>query len=170
MTDEELKSKFPVEIKSLPERRVAFIRVIDAYRENRVLNAFERMVKWAKTEDLLENGTVFGMSLDDPQVTPAERYRYEVCLTIAESVQLKRGQEISEMNLPATDYAITRISGDIRIVATATEYLFNNWLLNSQFEPEHQPALEIFLDKNNVCNWEHFDLDLCVPVRPLRNI
>ncbi len=169
MSDEELESRFPVKIKTFPERRVAYIRVIDAYRDNRVLKAFERMEKWAKERSLFETGTFFGMSLDDPLVTPEEKYRYEICLTVAESVKFKPDPEISEMNLPASDYAVIRISGDIKIVATATEYLFNKWLINSSFEPEHQPALEIFLDKDNLCNWEHFDLDLCVPVRPLRS-
>ncbi|NNF00977.1 MAG: AraC family transcriptional regulator [Pyrinomonadaceae bacterium] len=170
MSDEELETRFPVEIRRFPERRVVFIRVIDAYGEDRVLRAFERLVKWAKEQEFFETGTFFGMSLDDPQVTPAEKYRYEVCLTVAGSARLDLDPEISEMTLPALDYAVTRVSGDIKIVATATEYLFNKWLINSRFEPEHQPALEIFLDKESVCNWEHFDLDLCVPVRPLRRI
>ena len=170
MTEDELKSKFPVTIKSFPERRVAFIRVIDAYRENRVLDAFARMVKWAKKSNLFETGTFFGMSLDDPHVTPAEKYRYEVCLTIPESAVIKPDPEISEMRMPALDYGVTRVSGDIKTVATATEYLFNKWLIDSSFEPEHQPGMEIFLDKNSVCNWDHFELDLCVPVRPFRSI
>ena len=170
MSDEELESTFPVEIKKFPERQVAFIRVIDAYEDNKVLKAFEKLVGWAKTNELYEKGKFFGMSLDDPLVTPAEKYRYEVCLTVDESAAFKSDEEISEMTLPATNYAVTRVSGDINIVATATEYLFNKWLINSSFEPEHQPALEIFLDKKNVCNWDHFDLDLCIPVKPLRHI
>ena len=36
---------------------------------------------------------------------------------------------------------------------------------NSVHEPEHAPALEIFLDKENVTDWSHFELELCLPVR-----
>lgn len=34
-------------------------------------------------------------------------------------------------------------------------------------EPEHAPALEIFLDKENAADWSHFDLELCLPIRRL---
>ncbi len=48
LTEEELKDKFPVEIRQFPERRIAYIRVMDAFREGVVLNVFADMVKWAK--------------------------------------------------------------------------------------------------------------------------
>ena len=168
MSDAELESNFPVKIKEFPERRVAFIRVIGAYEEGRVANAFDRMVKWAKEMDLFDTETIFGMSLDDPHVTPKDKYRYEACLTMPESVEFELDPEVSEMKMPECRYAVTRVSGDIKVVATATEFLFNKWLIKSPYEPEHQPAMEIFLDKANICNWDHFDLDLCVPVKPLR--
>jgi len=27
--------------------------------------------------------------------------------------------------------------------------------------------LEVFLDKENICNWDHFELELCIPVKAL---
>jgi len=52
-------------------------------------------------------------------------------------------------------------------VATATDYLIRGWLINSDYEPEHAPGLEIFLDKENAMDWSHFELELCIPVRKL---
>lgn len=167
MSDAKLKSSFPVEIKEFPERRVAFIRVIDAYRENSVADAFGLIVKWAKRKCLFQSETIFGMSIDDPMVTPKEKYRYEACITIPESLKLGHDEGLSEMTIPASKYAVAQVSGDIKIVATATEYLFNKWLFASNFEPEHLPALEVFLDKENISNWDHFELDLCIPIKPL---
>jgi hypothetical protein len=37
--------------------------------------------------------------------------------------------------------------------------------VHSQYEPEHAPALEIFLDKESALDWSHCDLELCLPVR-----
>lgn len=169
MSDEQLKARFPVQVREFPNRRVAFIRVIGAYQENRVLHVFEQLINWAKQMGLYESGSIFGMSLDDPTVTPQEKYRYEVCITIPESIQLPRDSDISVMNMPRCKYAVTRVSGDMRLAATATNYLFKNWLINSSYEPEHQHGLEIFLDKENACNWNHFDLDLCIPVKSLQH-
>ena len=40
-----------------------------------------------------------------------------------------------------------------------------DWLINSAREPEHAPALEVFLDKESATDWSHFELELCLPVR-----
>ena len=167
MTLEEKKSKFPITLKKLPERRVAYIRVIDSYKEGVVIKAFDRLISWAKQHELFEEAQFFGMSLDDPMVTPQEKYRYEACMTIPMSIPIVQHPEIGTMLLPACQYATTQVSGDIKIVATATSYLFNDWLINSSYEPEHQYGLELFLDKQNICNWKHFELELCLPVKAL---
>jgi AraC family transcriptional regulator len=168
MTYKQLKKKFPVAIKEFPQRKVAYIRVTDAYQENRVLNTFEKMVKWAKVMGIYNSETIFGMSLNDPTITPKDKYCYEVCITIPSSINIDKELHISTMTMPKCNYAITRVSGDLKIVATATSYLYNHWLINSSYEPEHQHGLEIFLDKDNVCNWNHFDLDICVPIKKLQ--
>lgn len=167
MSNEQLRENFPVKIKEITERRIALIRVIGAYQENLVLNAFKQMVKWAKKMNLYNTETIFGMSLDDPMVTPQDKYRYEVCLTIPSSFKINDDLDMHIMTIPKCNYAYTRVSGNLKVVATATSYLFNNWLINSRYEPEHQHALEIYLDKDNVCNWNHFDLDICIPIKPL---
>ena len=168
MSEEELKTSFPVEIRNLPKRRVAYIRVLDSYREGVVLNAFEDIIKWAKKMNLFYSEKIFGMSIDDPMVTPKEKYRYEVCITIPEKFTVDAGNYMETTILPKCKYAVATVSGNFNLVATATHYLFNNWLINSSFEPDHQPGLEIFLDKENICNWDHFDLELCIPIKNIK--
>jgi AraC family transcriptional regulator len=168
MSDEELKANFPVEIREFPERRVAYIRVVDSYKEGVVLKAFEDMVTWAKKMSLFDSEKIFGMSIDDPMVTPKEKYRYEVCITLPEKFKVDPGNNIETTVLPKCKYAVAAVSGDFNRVATATHYLFNTWLINSTFEPEHQHGLEIFLDKEKICDWNSFDLELCIPVKSLK--
>lgn len=168
LSEEELKAKFPVTIKELPKRRIVYIRLTDSYREGVVLNAFEDIINWAKKMSLFQSETIFGMSIDDPMITPKEKYRYEVCITIPEKLKVGSIDNIETTFLPKCKYATTTVSGNFNLVATGINYLFNNWLINSSFEPEHQPGLEIFLDRENVCNWNHFDLELCIPVKKIR--
>jgi AraC family transcriptional regulator len=169
LNDEELERNFPVEIRDLPQRRIAYIRVTDSYREGVVLSAFEEIVHWAKKMNLYDSETIFGMSIDDPMVTPKEKYRYEVCITLPEKFKMGSGDTLDTTVLPKCKYAVVTVSGAFNFVATATNYLFNHWLINSAFEPEHQHGLEIFLDKKNICNWNHFDLELCVPVKHIKS-
>lgn len=169
MTEEELQSQFPVTIRKFPERRVAYIRVLDSYREGVVLEAYAKLIEWAKANNLFETETIFGMSIDDPMVTPKEKYRYEVCITIPMEFEIKGDNSIETTTLENCHYAVATVSGEFSIVATAINYLFNGWLINSSYEPDHQPGLEIFLDKENICNWDHFDLELCIPVKTIKS-
>lgn len=169
MTLEEKQKCFPVTIKELPKRKVAYIRVIDSYREGVVLEAFEKLISWAKANNLYSNGQFFGMSLDDPMVTPKSKYRYEACLLVPNDIEPKKEAAIEYMYLPKCKYASTMVHGDIKQVATATSYLFNEWLISSVYEPEHLHGLEYFLDQNNICNWEYFNLELFIPIKSLKN-
>jgi AraC family transcriptional regulator len=165
MSAAEMKAAFPVRFIDLPARRIAYIRVIDAFDMDRVLAAFKAMIAWAKSQAIFSRGILFGMTVDDPDVTPRHLIRYEVCLASDSPFECADG--MSKMKLPATRYAVTRVSGDIRRVATAWDYLIRRWLINSAYEPEHAPALEIFLDKERATDWSHFELELCLPIRKL---
>ncbi|HVN21986.1 MAG TPA: AraC family transcriptional regulator [Dongiaceae bacterium] len=163
MSAEEKKAAFPVRLIDLPERQVAYIRVTNAFELDRVLAALKRLIEWAKSQNIFSQGTLFGMTVDDPHVTPQHLYRYEVCL--ASSLPFECMEGVSKLKMPAMRYAAITVSGDIHKVATAWDYLYREWLIHSAYEPEHAPALEVFLDKESALDWSHFDLDLCLPVR-----
>lgn len=166
---DELEQRFPVYIKQLPERRIAYLRVSDAFREGVVIAAFAKLVDWARQVELFESEVIFGMSKDDPEVTPKEKYAYEACITLPAGFEITRENPVQTMTLPACKYAFTKASGDINLVAAAINYLFDNWLINSDYECETQPGLELFLDKEKVCDWSHFDLEIGIPVKRVSN-
>jgi len=163
MSAEEKRAAFPVRLIDIPERQVAYIRVKNAFEMDRVLAAVKTMIEWAKSQDIFSQGILFGMSVDDPHVTPKHLYRYEVCLASSFPFQCREG--MSKLKMPAMRYAAIAVSGDIDKVATAWDYLYRDWLINSAYEPEHAPALEVFLDKESATDWSHFELELCLPIR-----
>ena len=163
MSAEEKRAAFPVRLIDIPERQVAYIRVTYAFEMERVLAAVKTMTEWAKSQNIFSQGILFGISVDDPHVTPKHLYRYEVCL--ASSFPFKCRDGMSKLKMPAMRYAVIKVSGDIHKVATAWDYLYRDWLINSAYEPEHAPALEVFLDKESATDWSHFELELCLPVR-----
>jgi len=99
MTDEEKKVAFPVEIRKFPAWNVAYIRVSNSFEGDRVLKAFEKMIEWLKSEKIDDKGTLFGMSIDDPTVTPKHLFRYEVCF--ASDVPFHCADGISKMKIPS---------------------------------------------------------------------
>ena len=164
---EEKQSKFPIAIKELPSRKVAYIRVVDSFKEGTVIKAFEDLIDWTKDKNLFSEAQFFGMSLDDPMVTPQDKYRYEACVIVPSDYESSNQDEIQLLELPPCTYATTKVYGDIMQVATAISYMYNDWLISSNYEPEHQYGLEYFLDKQEICNWKNFDLELYIPIKPL---
>lgn len=169
MNESELKDQFPVKIKEFPERRIAYIRVFDSYKEGVVIKAFQDLIEWSKAMHLFDSESIFGMSIDDPTVTPKEKYRYEVCITIPKDLKVE-SQQIQTLVLPRCKYATSSVAGSFNLIATAIKYLFNDWLINSDYEPEHQAGLEIFNDKKNILDWSYLDLDLCIPIKDIQLI
>jgi AraC family transcriptional regulator len=163
MTAAEKKAAFPVHLVDRPAMEVAYIRVNNAFDMPKVLAALKTMIDWAKSQNIFSQGTLFGMTTDDPHVTPKHLYRYEICFASQAPFRLAPG--MSKLKMPAMRYSVVKVSGDLHKVATAWDYLYRDWLIHSAFEPEHAPALEIFLDKENALDWSHCDLDLCLPVR-----
>jgi AraC family transcriptional regulator len=168
MSPEKKQAAFLVEIREFPAWDVAYIRVTNAYEKGKVLKAFAKMIDWLKSENIYDQGTLFGMAIDDPEVTPKHLYRYEVCF--ATDAKFNCADGISKMKIPSRTYGVTRVSGDIKLVATAWDYLLNRWLINSDFEPDNAPGFEIFMDKDKALDWSYFDLDLAFPVKKMNGI
>ena len=111
MSAEEKKAAFPVRLIDIPERQVAYIRVTNAFAMEKVLAALKTVIEWAKSQDIFSQGTLFGMTVDDPHVTPARLYRYEVCLASSLPFQCMKG--MSKLKIPAMRYAAIKVSGDL---------------------------------------------------------
>jgi AraC family transcriptional regulator len=165
MSAEEKRAAFPVRIVDLPERQIAYIRVTNAFEMDRVVDAIATVIDWARGQGIYADGTLFGMTMDDPDVTPAHLYRYEVCL--ASTAPFECAEGMSRLTLPAMRYAVTSVSGDLRMVATAWDYLIREWLINSDWEPAPAPALEIFRNKDGATDWSYFELAGCFPIQTL---
>src|SRR5438094_1611859 len=110
MSAEEKRTAFPVRLIDVPERQVAYIRVTNAFEMDSVLAALKTMIEWAKSQNIFSQGILFGMSVDDPHVTPKHLYRYEVCLASSFPFECMVG--MSKLKMPSLRYAATRFSVD----------------------------------------------------------
>ena len=46
------------------------------------------------------------------------------------------------MSIPKSKYAITKVSGTVEDVINSWKFLYDNWLINSNYEPNHLFAFE----------------------------
>lgn len=158
---------FEVRVAQRPALRIAYVRIYDSFQPEKLPDALETLAGWASKRGLLEQGRWIGMSQDDPEITPLDKYRYDLCLTIPEGV---RGEgEVGVRTLAPSLDAVLPVRGDLWEVDRAWNYLFKNWLPRSSYEPTQGPALEVFLQSPLELGWDHYDLEGRVPVRPFRH-
>ena len=161
----ETSGQFPVVVRPFRETRIAYIRVTDSYRPDRVMSAVARLTAWvaARGLDPLTRLSI-GMSQDDPEVTPLELYQYDVCMSVPADW---RGEgEVQVRTMRACTLASIHIQGDIYAVDRAWQYLFRYWLPNSRYLPDNLPAMEIFHRQPAEIGWELFDMDAALPIVP----
>lgn len=76
-----------IEIRERAACRVAYVRHEGAYGE--VGTAWAALMKWCWTKMMFGKPSTFGLCFDDPEVTPAERVRYEACMEIDQKAKVK---------------------------------------------------------------------------------
>lgn len=161
------RGEIDVQLRSLPEQRLAYLRIYDAYRQyERVKEAYYRLSAWyCRNGGQIAHATLYGMSHDDPDITPLGLCRFDWCVTIPASWQAEG--EISTMLFPACRIVTVRCCGDLMQEDRAFQYLFRYWLPRSRFQPANLPAMEIYRRQPAELGWETYDMDCALPIVPL---
>lgn len=161
------RDRFDVQVRSLPAQRLAYLRVYDSYSSfSRVTEAYQRLIEWyCQRGGKLEHTTLYGMSQDDPELTPLRLCRYDWCLTVPAHWQAEG--EIGVLDFPACQVAAIRCVGDLTQADRVIQYLFRYWLPRSRYQPANLPGMEIYRRQPAELGWETYDLDMAVPILAL---
>lgn len=155
---------FSVEIENLESIPIAFIRAIFGADGSGLTERYLELMQWAEKHEIKTTGerTRFGMSIDNPEVTPASKYRYDFALAVTQKHPNEGLVEFGEM--PAAAYATVHCQGKLDEVAKAWDYLYKVWLPQSAYLPLHYPAIEEFVQGPEEIGWENFNLKCRLPV------
>ena len=153
---------FKVELRRMPARTVAYIRVLDPYREAAAPDACKRLLTWA-TERGLAHGQWLGYMWEDPEIVALEDCRYDVALVVDD---VEPVGEVGRFEFPPMRVAEVVLSGDIELVQRALDWLFKTWLPQSGFVPDDQPAFEAWIGRPFAHGLEHFEVACQLPVKP----
>jgi len=156
---------FIVDIEKLPQRRMAYIRVWNPYRMDAVPQAAEQLVEWAKSMGCID-GPYYGYMWEDPELVDPINCRYDVAIEIPPEI-LTSG-EISEVVFPELTIAKLDICGSIDLEQRGLDWLYGQWLPQSQYEPDHHPSFERWDGLPFQHGMEHFELCLQLPITKCR--
>jgi AraC family transcriptional regulator len=156
---------FRVRLLDRPAERIAYVRVIGCHEPDRLLAGLNRLLDWGRQTGLVPGALLIGMSQDNPDITPMNKYRYDWCLVLPAGVQ--PGREVSTGRIPANRFASLHCQGDIHKLDRAWRHLFLVWLPGSGYQPTHEPAQEVYRGYDCSMDGSPFDIDCRVPVKPL---
>ncbi|HEV3236610.1 MAG TPA: AraC family transcriptional regulator [Gemmataceae bacterium] len=159
--------RFRVRLVDRPAQWVAYERVIGSFDMQKIVAAFDRLTVYGKRQGLIPGAQLIGMTLDDPDITPMKKFRFDWCLVLPQKPKPRREDEMSLGVIPANRFAVVHCRGDIQKEERAWRHLFHTWLPASGYQPTHDPMMEVYRRSPPQPGWETFDIDCCLPVRPL---
>jgi AraC family transcriptional regulator len=155
---------FVAELRDLPARTVAYIRVLDPYRGDGVLGAARRLLAWAEERGLAD-GQWLGYQWENPEIVALEHCRYDMAVEVPRDHRFEPDGEVGRFELPPMRVAQVAVRGGVDLELRALDWLFTTWLPASGYVPDDLPAFEAFLGRPFAHGTEYFELDAQLPVR-----
>lgn len=141
--------------------RVAFVRHVGPYQECGA--AWEKLLTFAAQHNLFTPETLrIGIGHDNPEVTPADKLRYDACLTVND--QFQPTDEIGVQELPGGEYAIVTHRGPYEGLPDAYRWLFNKWLPTSGRQRRSAPCFEIYVTDPTTTPPQELVTEICLPL------
>ena len=137
---------------------VAYIRVTGEYGKN-YEPATNRLYQWAGAHGLADGECLF-IYLDSPEITPADKCRTDICLTVPDDTVTGNG--IEKRHLPGGSYALIR-----RTVTDPAQYRVY-WeeiiaaVIAAQLEIDNRPCFELYHSYDAATS--KADVSFCVAV------
>ena len=154
-----------VKVVDFPATRVAFLRNVGPLGTS--VGAFwvNTVFPWLAANGLADKPR-FGIGLDNPMVTPPEKYRYDACVEVPEDFVAKVPAGINV--LPQGRYAVRSFNGTAANIGAAWNEVFRDWLPSSAMQMDERPMIEYYPGGSKVdAKTGMFECELWVPVKPL---
>ena len=150
-------------IEEITDCKVVYMRRIGQYgKENYAL--MSKMKAWADTNGLLsEEAVIYGIALDNPQLTKPTECRYDVCLLTLNIESIESDSQISVRKLNGGRYAVFTIEHTADAIANFWQSFSTEVYSCGVTMDISRPIMERYSVKmvaNGLC-------EMCVPVMPL---
>ncbi len=154
-----------VQIKRLRPIRVAFVRHEGPYSQ--VGSAWDRLLPVLGKDGWLAGDCMFiGICHDDPEITPADKIRYDACVTVGDD--FTPGGEIGVQMIEGGEYAMTTHVGPYDGLGRTYAALLGEWLPRSGREMRHSHCFEVYLNDPHGTEPSDLLVDVYAPLEPAK--
>lgn len=132
-----------IKIKTLKPQKLAYVEHTGDYKSIPYDDYFNQLYAWAKEKNVRPGFKPLGIFHDNPEKTPPEQCKSEICIPIVGEAESDEDIKIKE--LPSMEVAVTKHKG------TSEEYQntyrqLNEWITKNGYEWAG-PAMEIYTKK-----------------------
>jgi AraC family transcriptional regulator len=154
-----------VRLETLAPMKVAFVRHVGPYEDEALTKTWEKLLNWAGSHGLLGPNTLkVGIGYDNPHVTPADKLRYDACVTVDKPFQPEG--EIGTQEISGGEHAVVTHKGPYEKLHETYAYLYGDWLPKSGREPADMHGFTIYRRTTREAAPEELVTDIYLPLRP----
>lgn len=151
-------------IVTLEEKQAIYLKLQGKYQDLNYANAWEKLWLIVKNQKLFTAGIEhIGIPYDDPNMTDADKIRYDACLVIHK--EAKSEGDVGIKTLRRGKFAMFHYTGSYKRLPEVYDYIFNEWLLNTEYELRDEPIREKY--RNNPQRTEESKLktEIYLPIK-----
>src|SRR5262249_8433800 len=132
-----------VELRDVAPVEVAGVRHTGPFQG--ISAAFERVIAWSAQRGVaLPPARLVGLYYDDPEITPAERLRADVCVETSLTPGAAGG--VVRRTLPGGRYAVALHVGPLPTITSTYLGLIGGWAPSTRYALADEPVMEVYLD------------------------
>ncbi|WP_299547732.1 AraC family transcriptional regulator [Seonamhaeicola sp.] len=148
----------------LEDKQCMYYRMQGAYQTLDYAGAWEKLWEQVKEQKLFTKGIeLIGVPHDDPKVTEDDKIRYDACLVIHKDA--KPIGDIGVKTLKGGKFAVFLYQGSYKYFEQVYNYMFNDWLLNSEHELRDVPVRERYISHPDRVAEDKLKTEFYIPIK-----
>lgn len=151
-------------IVNLEEKQAIYVKLQGSYQNLDFSSAWEKLWSIVKTQKLFTAGIEhIGISYDDPNMTDADKIRYDACLVIHK--EAKAEGDVGTKTLKKGKFAMFHYTGSYKNLSEVYDYIFNEWLLNNAYELREEPIREKYRNNPQRTEESKLKMEIYLPIK-----
>lgn len=150
-----------IEVKEL--QRVKLIGIMQIGEMDRIHQNYERLFKWAETNNLLNNPNLKAATIyhDNPRITESSKVRQSACITIEKEIKVEG--DIRKLEIEKGFYAIGHFEISPKDFKNAWDSMIV-WVIENNYKFKDGDYFELFHNDYRTHPEQKFIVDICIPV------
>ncbi|MFZ5354025.1 MAG: AraC family transcriptional regulator [Bacillota bacterium] len=157
-----------VEIKTISEMSVVYIRHTGPYKQDAVLleKLYYKLYKWADEKSLINNDTKWiTLFHDSTDLTDDDKLRISICMTAPEDTKVDGA--VGKLVVAGGKYAVGHFQLDDDEFQKAWSFLCGHWLPGSGYQPDDRLCFELYSYSSAENHEKKHIVDIYIPIRAL---